>query len=212
MLTDDYVEHFERFLENNLDIGMAAIEMKENSEFSVETLLHGDPWFNNMMFKYNKDFIVDDVVFIDFQMMSYGSPALDLAYFLSSSVTGEFMKEYKDHILTFYHTKFHLVAESLGSKVEWTYEDFLEDYKKSLLWGLQFALNTLPQVLTENKDDVMDMEDMLKFFSDGIDEDERKVKTEEMYKKIKNSYTTTEGLVERLRFVLDECIEAKVFE
>jgi len=208
----DYVKHLEEFLENNVDIATTAIEMKENYDFSVETILHGDPWFNNMLFKYNKAMEVEDVIFIDFQLMAFGSPTIDLAYFLASSVTGEFMKKYKDHILTLYHTKFCHTVNALGSKLEWSYEDFLEDYKKSLLWGLQFALHTLPQILTENKDNVMDMEELLtKFNNKEMDETEMKEYMDKMYEKTKDCFSSTDGLVERLRFVLDECIEAGIF-
>merc|ERR1719481_516730 len=112
----NYVETFDKFLENNLDIGTSAMELKERPDFHVETILHGDPWFNNMLFKYNEEQMVEDVVFIDFQMMSFGSPTDDLTYFLSSSVTGDLMKKYKDHLLTLYHTKFCSLVELLGNK------------------------------------------------------------------------------------------------
>ncbi|EFN64731.1 hypothetical protein EAG_15426 [Camponotus floridanus] len=38
-----------------------------------------------MMFKYNDDGKPIDHVFVDFQLCYYGSPAIDLIYFLSTS-------------------------------------------------------------------------------------------------------------------------------
>jgi len=203
----NYVETFDKFLENNLDIGTSAMELKERPDFHVETILHGDPWFNNMLFKYNEEHMVEDVVFIDFQMMCFGSPTDDLTYFLSSSVTGDLMKKYKDHLLTLYHTKFCSLVELLGSKVEWSYEEFLEDYKKSALWGLQFALQTLPQILTENKEKIMDMEEAMAVFNTDENVNEKKELMDDMYATNKDTISKTEGLVERLRYFVDECIE-----
>lgn len=55
------------------------------------TLCHGDLWVNNMMMLYdspapNKEKSLKDVLLIDFQLCNWSSPAVDLHYFLQTSL------------------------------------------------------------------------------------------------------------------------------
>merc|ERR1719334_1344809 len=159
------------------------------------------------MFKYSEDGALNDIIFIDFQLMYYGSPAMDVAYFMAASATGKMKKEYKDHILTFYHTTFMLSLEKLGITADYSYEDFLEDYKKALIWGMNFAVTTVPQVCSENTDDIMDMEEVMKNIGNDVDEEKKKEYITKFMEKTKGMYGANSGLVERLRYVLDEAIE-----
>ena len=65
---------------------------KLNSYFSLQntppgplhTLTHGDFWSNNILFAYDDDGAVKDLIIIDYQLVNYGHPAYDLVYFVVS--------------------------------------------------------------------------------------------------------------------------------
>ena len=114
-----------------------------------------------MMFKYKEDAKLNDILLIDFQIVGYVSPALDLAYFLAASTTGELRRKYLPHILTMYHTIFVSTVERLGVSVDFSYEDLLDDFRKARLHGLNFAIGALPSILAENTEDIVGTLDKL---------------------------------------------------
>ena len=89
-------------------------------------------------------------------------------------------REHLEHLLTLYHTTLVSTLDILQSNISYTYEQFRcllanrhlsstfshilfrEDYKNSLMWGFNFAVGALPNVLAEKEEDVADMEE---FFS-----------------------------------------------
>ena len=75
-----------------------------------------------------------------------------------------------------------------------------EDYKNSLLWGFNFAMGALPNVLAEKEEDVADMEE---FFS-TID----KAALDELMKKEQEKATKRDAILERLGDLWDEMVEA----
>lgn len=85
----DYVDH------------LMDSEKINTNEFNV--LNHGDLWANNILFKYNEDNEICDTKLIDFQICKYGSPALDLYYFIISSAKLELKVEKFDEFINFYH-------------------------------------------------------------------------------------------------------------
>jgi len=185
------------------DIGLMDLVMKarDEQEFHLKTIGHCDPWFNNMMFKYGEDLTPQSVMFIDFQLVTKVCPAIDVAYFLAPSTTGEVRREHLEHLLTLYHTTFVSTLDILQSNISYTYEQFREDYKNSLLWGFNFAVGALPNVLAEKEEDVADMEE---FFSSTID----KEAFEELMKKEQEKVTKSDVILERLGDLWDEMVEA----
>jgi len=185
------------------DIGLMDLVMKarDDKEFHLKTIGHCDPWFNNMMFKYGEDLTPQSVMFIDFQLVTKVCPAIDVAYFLAPSTTGEVRREHLEHLLTLYHTTLVDTLDILQSNISYTYEQFREDYKNSLLWGFNFAVGALPNVLAEKEEDVADMEE---FFSSTID----KEAFEELMKKEQEKVTKSDVILERLGDLWDEMVEA----
>eukprot|EP00091_Calanus_sinicus_P013473 TRINITY_DN29925_c0_g1_i1.p1 TRINITY_DN29925_c0_g1~~TRINITY_DN29925_c0_g1_i1.p1 ORF type:complete len:150 (+),score=45.90 TRINITY_DN29925_c0_g1_i1:19-468(+) len=145
-------------------------------------------------------------MFIDFQMTSYHSPTLDLAYFMTSSTTGQFRREHLSHVLTYYHTIFMLTVERLGSTVEYSFEDLENDYKKSYLWGLNFSIGALPSVLAESDEDVMEMESIMEAINDPDTEASSKAMTKEVDRN-RALFDKNKELMERVKDTLNECIE-----
>ncbi|KAF5293368.1 hypothetical protein FQA39_LY02853 [Lamprigera yunnana] len=56
---------------------------------TFNALNHGDLWCNNILFHYQENGEVSDVVFIDYQISCFGSPFIDLHYFFSSSIKSQ---------------------------------------------------------------------------------------------------------------------------
>merc|ERR1719186_2546560 len=138
-------------------------------------------------------------------MAAYMSPALDLVYFMAASSTRDLREQYL-HILTLYHTIFIATVERLGSTVHFTYEEFEEDFKKSCLHGLNFALSALTSVSAEKDKDIMDHKANAETISKE-EEEERQENTKEVMKQIKKGFSSNDTLGERIRDLLDFCME-----
>jgi aminoglycoside phosphotransferase (APT) family kinase protein len=73
---------------------------------------HGDFRTDNLLFEsFGGD---QDVTVVDWQTVSVGSGFLDVAYFLTTSVTPEALVEWENELLT------HYLAELASPKVTWT--------------------------------------------------------------------------------------------
>jgi len=184
----------------DIDLYTLVMRARDEQEFHMKTIGHCDPWFNNMMFKYGEDRTPQSVMFIDFQLVTKVCPAIDVAYFLSSSTIGEVRRKHLEHLLTLYHTTLMSTLDTLQSNISYTYEQFREDYKNSLMWGFNFAMGALPNVLAEKEEDVADMEE---FFS-TID----KAALDELMKKEQEKATKSDAILERLGDLWDEMVEA----
>ncbi|XP_054081386.1 uncharacterized protein LOC105208420 isoform X2 [Zeugodacus cucurbitae] len=73
----------------------------------VNVLTHGDLWTNNVMVKYDKTTGEPlDVTIIDFQYAAWGSPALDLYYFLNTSLEEDIHLNRQDELIHCYYETF----------------------------------------------------------------------------------------------------------
>lgn len=71
------------------------------TEFNV--LNHGDCWSNNIMFQYDSEGKLQSTYFVDLQVPLYGSPAMDLYYFIISSAKLELKIAHFDEMIKYYH-------------------------------------------------------------------------------------------------------------
>jgi hypothetical protein len=75
-------------------------------------IVHNDCWVNNFMVKLEKDKPVKSMM-VDFQILSYGSPARDIVFFLYSSVKNNVVEEHYDDLIKLYYKTFTSVLEQL---------------------------------------------------------------------------------------------------
>ncbi|XP_017104263.2 uncharacterized protein [Drosophila bipectinata] len=70
----------------------------------INVLAHGDLWTNNVLVKYDKDSGEPlDVIIIDFQYSAWGTPAIDLFYFMNSSLEFELHRDQQEQLIAFYY-------------------------------------------------------------------------------------------------------------
>ncbi|XP_063922706.1 uncharacterized protein LOC135137090 [Zophobas morio] len=77
------------------------------------TILHGDLWTNNMMFKFEDGRPVNCVI-VDFQSHRYGPPAQDVVAFLHLTTNREFRKTHFEEALQFYYHEFDSLLGRFG--------------------------------------------------------------------------------------------------
>ena len=102
---------------------------------SPATLLHGDFRFDNVFFADGSD--KDPVITIDFQLVSRGCCAYDVAYLLSGAADPDMDRETEDALLRAYHAK--LVESGVTN---YDFSRLRRDYELSLLVVLQTIATT----------------------------------------------------------------------
>jgi hypothetical protein len=93
------------------------------------TLVHSDFRADNLMLDG------DDVVLIDFQMVSVGCGMLDFAFFVGQSLTVESRAMNFDALLTIY------LAELAAHGVEFSRAEAIDKYKRALVFGLAWPVS-----------------------------------------------------------------------
>jgi len=151
-------EHLRRF---NVLIGDGNNSLKRvlvpQEPFSV--VCHGDFNRNNVLFRYDEAGLPADVLLFDFGTPRYGSPALDLSFFLYMNTTQNLRESRLDDLLNAYSLT---LAESVPSGVCVPNRSELDsEMSKCAFFGLSHALFFLPHQLEPDA-----------IYREGMDEEE----------------------------------------
>ncbi|KAL9888373.1 uncharacterized protein ACN427_008106 isoform 1-T3 [Glossina fuscipes fuscipes] len=145
----------DEFYEENVRINQV-----DPSEFNV--LNHGDCWSNNIMFTYNQNNAIEEVIFVDFQISKWGSPAQDLWYLITNSVALDIKVKEFDHIIQIYHQHLLKCLQLLKyAKKMPTLKELHITMLKYGYWGVFTANIITPAVLLPSDKDA-NMDSMLK--------------------------------------------------
>ncbi|XP_053691218.1 uncharacterized protein LOC128739747 [Sabethes cyaneus] len=88
---------------------------QNNESVCMKVLNHGDLNYNNMLVKYNYDkSSVLDVLFIDFQLSFWGTPAVDLFYFLYLVCDKSTRENHKESLISYYHQQLTETLQKIG--------------------------------------------------------------------------------------------------
>lgn len=102
-------------------------------------LNHGDFWINNVMFQYDSEDRLIDSKLLDFQVCFYGSPALDLNYFLFSCVKLDIRLSKLNYFIRYYHEKLVDNLALLGyGKALPTLKKLQYDFYDRMVYGMSF--------------------------------------------------------------------------
>lgn len=139
---DEVESQFQRAYEN---VVVKAIVPEE----PLATLCHGDFTINNMLFK--KDSGKLKAMLIDFALIRYGSPILDLSTFLCLHCAKRIDKTMLDIVLKEYHETLQQCLKENGVDGEkYSYEALYEDFKKKALFGFFIATFFLATMMGKN--------------------------------------------------------------
>uniref|UniRef100_A0A182JBX6 CHK domain-containing protein n=1 Tax=Anopheles atroparvus TaxID=41427 RepID=A0A182JBX6_ANOAO len=145
--------------------------LEQDPVYSV--ILHGDFNRNNVLFHYKNE-EPDGIVMIDFQENRYGSPALDLSFFMYMNMTPELREKYWDELLRRYHQQLLsalcqvLHCTTAGPRLEaYSEANFRKHFARFALYGAMVALNFLPMMMGSEEE----CEEMSGFFEQDIHSD-----------------------------------------
>ncbi|CAH0550374.1 unnamed protein product [Brassicogethes aeneus] len=164
-------EKLTKFQSEVIDVMSDLINIQASGDYGV--VGHGDNWTNNMLFKYeNSNGLneLQDVKFIDWQLSRFGSPVLDLSYFLCTSSGKESLKGL-NKLLKVYHSRLtqQLAYFKLDVEQIFPWHTLMEHWKKFSKFGLGMSFLVVNvAVMTEHEcPDVerqQNSEDFLKTF------------------------------------------------
>ncbi|KAI4491427.1 hypothetical protein M0804_002819 [Polistes exclamans] len=143
----DVCDKLEKFLKNAYD----NIVLKTTKPVEpLAVFCHGDFTINNMLF--NKNEKETQVLLIDFALIRYGSPTIDLSTFLCLSCINQVKCNNISMVLRAYHDELtrYLKENGLTDLDKYSYEAFYTDYVKNALFGFTIATFFLHMLV--NKD------------------------------------------------------------
>lgn len=118
----------------------------------LNVLNHGDLWVNNILFKHSTSGNVVDVRFIDFQIVRYGSPVLDIIYFIWTSSDEDVRENHLEDLCEIYRSTLNAMLEELGCEERMTKKELFEDMKRAVDWAVNTVCSLLPVIVCEAED------------------------------------------------------------
>lgn len=77
-----------------------VVQTVQRRESGFNVLIHGDLWVNNILLRGH----ANEARFVDFQMVHFTTPVLDLHYFIVTSATIDVLMNHRKRLLEEYHT------------------------------------------------------------------------------------------------------------
>ncbi|XP_030373465.1 uncharacterized protein LOC115623334 [Scaptodrosophila lebanonensis] len=96
-------EYQQKLLDLKKRVVEYATQVYDPQPEHFNTLTHGDFWVNNIMLRYDEQRKPQDMVLIDFQFCSWTSVAVDLHYFLNTSIQNDLRFQQQDALVKYYH-------------------------------------------------------------------------------------------------------------
>ncbi|KAL9885432.1 uncharacterized protein ACN427_011859 [Glossina fuscipes fuscipes] len=157
---------------------------EDDKNFAV--ILHGDYNRNNVLFKYKYQeqeaslTELEDIKMFDFQELRYGSPALDLSFFMYFNTPEDIRSKIWSNLLVCYHTnmisilssnlKAHQKTSNDISKIlsYYSFENFQKHFARFAFYGVMICLHFLPWMLCSEQE----CERLSKLFGVNVHSDE----------------------------------------
>ncbi|EEB19407.1 conserved hypothetical protein [Pediculus humanus corporis] len=139
---------------SKVEVLKRVLDVWKNNDGNLKVLIHGDSWLNNYMFKYGTDGKLSGMKFVDFQITSVHSPAMDLVCFIFSSVLHDNKLEMIDVLLEKYYKIFSGTLKKFGRNPEMIYpfEELKRNFQSKLFWGFIVFCVFVPLMMMPKKD------------------------------------------------------------
>ncbi|XP_018355495.1 PREDICTED: uncharacterized protein LOC108756291 [Trachymyrmex septentrionalis] len=153
-----YSEKVSKLSDHMVQIGI-DVHMLCEDEFNV--INHGDCQVNNMLFKYDNNGKPTDQIFVDFQLCTYASAALDLIYLLNSSISFDVIEHKTDILLNEYLHILSTTMKQLNCKTQPpTMKELKASIKRRASYGMLTSFIVLPFMLS-SKAEAKDLDEVL---------------------------------------------------
>jgi len=121
-----------------------------------DTICHGDPWINNLLFLHDNDGKIINLKIIDYQIIRHTSLATDILYFIYSSVQSSLIERSFESLVKIYHNEFlnelrrsHVDKKILAELgIEWLHKE-LRTYA---FYGVLIGCFLINPILAEEED------------------------------------------------------------
>ena len=78
---------------------------------------------------------------MDWQLIKYTRPSVDLVYFFGSSMDASFRKKYLSSLLKIYHENLIAELNNFDYKNLYSFDDLMKDFEDT--WGFGFVMSCL---------------------------------------------------------------------
>lgn len=129
-----YAEKLKKLRSSLIEKGRSAYVADPNH---FNSFTHGDLWTNNFLMKSrNGTSQIENMVFIDFQYSCWTSPAIDLHYFLNTSLKESLRPEKFGELIEHYHQHLTDSLEKLNyEKRIPTLQEFQKQFDEKVFYG-----------------------------------------------------------------------------
>lgn len=112
--------------------------------------------------------IPEDIRFLDYQIIFYGSPAIDIFYNIFSSTDKELRDKEYNNLIKLYYDALSNMVKLLGSEPEelFTFEDLLSELKRFGVYALLMTPMLL-QVSLAHSNEISNMDEMFDKVAEG---------------------------------------------
>lgn len=105
------VEKLRKFKPNLIEKGRKAFDPNLNQ---FNSLIHGDPWTNNIMLKYDEKSNLENAILVDLQLCCWTSSLLDIHYLFNTSLEDNLMLNDQNELVEFYHEQLASILRQLN--------------------------------------------------------------------------------------------------
>lgn len=136
-------------------IRQKGCDVYTRDESSFNVFNHNDLWMPNVLFKVDENDLVEDILFVDFQLSSFNSPGIDLNFFIYGSLSANTRVAFKMKLIKFYHQTLSETFAKLGYKKRVpTLHDIHVEMVKTGMNGVIAAMCEIPLLIYEQSDDL----------------------------------------------------------
>jgi thiamine kinase-like enzyme len=152
---DEWINIAEKLKALSKNIVQKSCDFYVRDDKSFNVFNHNDLWNPNVLFKFSDDEKILDILFVDFQLSYFGSPGIDLNFFIYGSLSTETRISSKHKLIKIYHQTLAKTLKILNfpDSIPTLHEIHVEFLKKGMN-GLLAGMCAVPLLMIEQSDDL----------------------------------------------------------